>query len=154
MPVRRPSADTAQIVEATLSGLRAIYRPEHNMAKVGVMLLELQPNLVPQQELALEGDDLVDLGNLMATLDGLNLRNGRGSMSMASAGLAGDQSTWSMKQGRRTLGYTTDWTIWRWRKRNPRLLLVVGTLSIYCHRAKKRDRSLQAKRSRVWSTAY
>jgi DNA polymerase V len=109
VPLRRPSADTAQIVGAALAGLRAIYRPEYNMAKAGVMLLELQSDSVQQQELALEDDDVVDRGNLMATLDGLNLRYGRGTVSMASAGLAGDRRAWSMKQERRTPAYTTDW---------------------------------------------
>ena len=109
VPLRRPSADTAQIVGAALAGLRAIYRADYNMAKAGVMLLELQPDSVQQQELALEDDGLVDRGNLMATLDGLNLRYGRGTVSMASAGLTGDRRAWSMKQERRTPAYTTDW---------------------------------------------
>jgi DNA polymerase V len=109
VPLRRPSADTAQIVGAALAGLQAIYRPDYKMAKAGVMLLELQSDSVQQQELALEDDESVDRGNLMATLDGLNLRYGRGTVSMASAGLAGDRRTWSMKQERRTPAYTTDW---------------------------------------------
>ena len=62
-----------------------------------------------QQELALEDDSVVERGNLMATLDGLNLRYGRGTVSMASAGMAGDRRTWSMKQERRTPAYTTCW---------------------------------------------
>lgn len=45
----------------------------------------------------------------MATLDKINLRYGRGTVSIASAGLAGDKRVWSMKQERRTPGYTTDW---------------------------------------------
>ena len=109
VPLRRPSADTALIVGAALAGLRAIYRPDYLMAKAGVMLLELQSDSVQQHELALEDDDIVDRGNLMATLDGLNLRYGRGTVSMASAGLAGDRRAWSMKQERRTPAYTTDW---------------------------------------------
>ena len=109
VPLRRPSADTAQIVAAALAGLRSIYRPDYNMAKAGVMLLDLQSDAVQQQELALEEDDGVERGQLMATLDGLNLRYGRGTVSMASAGLAGDHRAWSMKQERRTPQYTTCW---------------------------------------------
>jgi len=48
-------------------------------------------------------------GRLMTTLDGLNMRYGRGTVLMASAGLAGDKRAWSMKQERRTPGYTTCW---------------------------------------------
>ena len=73
------------------------------------MLLELQSDSVQQQELALEEDDAVERGHLMETLDGLNLRYGRGTVAMASAGLAGDRRVWSMKQERRTPAYTTDW---------------------------------------------
>lgn len=44
-----------------------------------------------QQKLALEDDDVAERSQLMQTLDGLNLRYGRGTVSMASAGLAGDR---------------------------------------------------------------
>ena len=109
VPLRRPSADTGQIVAAALVGLRAIYRPDYKIAKAGVMLLELQSDSVLQRELAIDDDDLVERSQLMETLDGLNLRYGRGTVSMASAGLAGDRRTWSMKQERRTPQYTTNW---------------------------------------------
>ncbi|WP_461500900.1 DinB/UmuC family translesion DNA polymerase [Rhodoferax sp.] len=109
VPLRRPSADTSVIVAAALAGLRAIYRPGFNYAKAGVMLMDLQPDTVQQGELALESDDEVDRGRLMTTLDGLNLRYGRGTVLMASAGLAGDKRAWSMRQERRTPGYTTCW---------------------------------------------
>ena len=107
VPLRRPSADTAVIVAAALAGLNAIYRQGFKMAKAGVMLLELQPDTVQQQELALEDDNVVDRGRLMSALDDLNLRYGRGTVLMASAGLAGNRRAWSMKQERRTPGYTT-----------------------------------------------
>jgi DNA polymerase V len=46
----------------------------------------------------------------MMTIDDLNERYGRGTLLMASAGLAGNRRVWSMKQERRTPGYTTCWT--------------------------------------------
>ena len=46
---------------------------------------------------------------LMATLDGLNLRYGKGTVAMASAGLEGERRVWSVRQERRTPAYTTDW---------------------------------------------
>ncbi|ABD72027.1 DNA-directed DNA polymerase (plasmid) [Rhodoferax ferrireducens T118] len=109
VPLRRPSADTAAIVGAALSGLRAIYKPGFKYAKAGVMLLDLQSDTVQQTELDFEEDAGPDRGRLMASLDELNHRYGRGTVLMASAGLAGDRRVWSMKQERRTPGYTTCW---------------------------------------------
>ena len=109
IPLRRPSADTALIVGAALAGLRGIYRPGFKYAKAGVMLLDLQSDTVDQWELDLQDEDAPDRGKLMTTLDGLNQRYGRGTVLMASAGLAGDKRAWAMKQERRTPGYTTCW---------------------------------------------
>ena len=109
VPLRRPSADTAVIVSAAVNGLRLIYRPGFKLAKAGVMLMDLQPDSVQQGELALEDDDVHSTSGLMAALDGLNQRYGRGTVQMASAGLAGERRIWSMKQERRTPGYTTCW---------------------------------------------
>jgi len=109
LPLRRPSADTGVIVAVALRGLSAIYRPGYQLAKAGVMLLELQPCTVLQSELDLQADDLPDRRRLMATLDELNQCFGRGTMQLASAGLAVDRQSWTMKQARRTPGYTTCW---------------------------------------------
>ncbi len=109
VPLRRPSADTAALVRAALAGLRAIYRPGFLYAKAGVMLLDLQSDTVQQIELDLQDDDDKDRGRLMTALDELNQRFGRGTVLLASAGLAGQRRAWSMKQERRTPGYTTCW---------------------------------------------
>lgn len=109
VPLRRPSADTALIVQAALMGLAAIYKPGFKYAKAGVMVLDLQSAMVHQGELDLEADDTKDRSRLMSALDGINDRYGRGTLLMASAGLAGERRAWSMKQERRTPGYTTRW---------------------------------------------
>jgi hypothetical protein len=55
------------------------------------MLLDLRPADLVQQELALE-DDVADPGGsrLMQALDAVNRRFGRNTLSLASAGLAGE----------------------------------------------------------------
>ena len=58
VPLRLPSSDTLQIVNAALAGLDRIYRSGFDYAKAGVMLLELQPATQNQRELEL-GDDAV-----------------------------------------------------------------------------------------------
>jgi DNA polymerase V len=109
VPLRRPTSDTGSLVESALLGLRAIYRPGFKLAKAGVMLLDLQDSNYEQIELALEQDETVDRSKLMTALDVVNHRFGRGTLHMASAGMAGDKRVWSMKQERRTPRYTTCW---------------------------------------------
>ena len=113
VPLRRPTADTGAIVQATVLGLRAIYCQGFKYAKAGVMLLDLQPNCIAQGELDLGDDefleDTADKARLMSALDAINKRYGRGTMKIASAGLDGDRRVWSMRQERRTPAYTTNW---------------------------------------------
>ncbi len=107
VPLRRPTADTALIVQAALMGLQVIFRSGFKYAKAGVMVLDLQSDSVKQHELDLEDDDGADKTLLMSALDTINQRYGKGTMKIASAGLAGNRRVWSMKQERRTPGYTT-----------------------------------------------
>ena len=107
VPLLRPTADSTLIVAAALKGLRVIYRPGYKLAKAGVMLLDLQPDTLEQNELDFGDGDTVDRGRLMSSLDGLNQRFGRGTVMLASAGLKGDKRAFSMKQERRTPCYTT-----------------------------------------------
>lgn len=113
VPLRRPTADTGAIVQATVLGLRAIYCQGFKYAKAGVMLLDLQPDSIIQGELDLGDDDFLedtaDKARLMSALDAINKRYGRGTMKIASAGLDGDRRVWSMRQERRTPAYTTNW---------------------------------------------
>ena len=109
VPLRRPSSDTGTLVSAAVAGLKAIYRPGFNLAKAGVMLMDLQPDTVQQGELNLEADDVPQRGTLMQALDALNDRYGKGTVHMASAGLAGERRAWAMRQERRTPAYTTCW---------------------------------------------
>ena len=109
VPLRRPTSDTGALIDAALAGLRAIFQPGYKLAKAGVMLIDLLADPLHQHELDFEEDEVPDRSALMTTLDGINRRYGRGTVLMASAGLAGDARAWSMKQERRTPGYTTCW---------------------------------------------
>jgi DNA polymerase V len=109
VPLRPATADTTRIAEAALAGLAQLFKPGFLYAKAGVMLLDLLPDSVQQHELDLEPEQDKDLGELMGTLDQLNRRYGRGTVLLASTGLAGDHRRWAMKQERRTPQYTTRW---------------------------------------------
>ena len=110
VPLRRPTNDTRDLSQAALSGLQAIFRPGFRYAKAGVILLDLQPADLIQEELVFE-DDVAYPGvsRLMQALDAVNQRFGRNTVTLASAGLASEEQQWTMKQERRTPGYTTDW---------------------------------------------
>nr|WP_198140742.1 DUF4113 domain-containing protein [Polaromonas naphthalenivorans] len=131
MVLIRPSSDTAVVVKAALVGLRLIYQFGFLYAKAGVMLVELRPQALRQdeldisagfmpisqmagagrleEELVAQSPPLRDRAKLMAKLDALNGRYGRGTLRFAAAGLENDQQAWAMKQVRRSPGYTTCW---------------------------------------------
>lgn len=110
MPLRRPTADTGLIAQAALRGLEGIYRKGFNIAKAGVMLLDIQDgNGSQQQDLDLDGPEN-DRSELMRVMDKLNMRYGRGTIQLASAGTGGSSREWAMKQVNKTPAFTTDWT--------------------------------------------
>ena len=109
MPLRRPGADSGHITQAALAALEAIYQPGYLYAKAGVMLMDLQPARHEQMCLALGENMPASRHRLMTALDNVNHRFGRGTLHLASAGTAGKQRHWEMKQARKTPGYTTDW---------------------------------------------
>jgi DNA polymerase V len=47
---------------------------------------------------------------LMAAMDAMNQRYGRGTLKLASAGTPRAIKLWAMRQERKTTAYTTDWT--------------------------------------------
>ncbi|HVE54475.1 MAG TPA: DUF4113 domain-containing protein, partial [Ramlibacter sp.] len=88
----------------------AIWKAGYRIHKAGVILLDLQDAAVAQGELAMEGEPAWPAGDrLMAALDRLNERYGRGTVQLAGAGLGGDAREWTMKQQWRTPQYTTRW---------------------------------------------
>ena len=93
MPLRRPTADTIALVNAAVTGIKAIYRPGFNFAKAGVMLLDLQDGDIERKELDLEPEPTAH-GRLMGILDKLNDRYGRSTVVLANAGLKGCSGTW------------------------------------------------------------
>ncbi|MEH3087914.1 MAG: Y-family DNA polymerase [Xylophilus ampelinus] len=108
IPLRRPTADTGEIVTAAVAGLERIYRPNYNFVKAGVHLLDLQSQGIEQGELGLD-EDSPARARLMAAMDRINQRYGRGTLQIASAGLGRDQREWTMRQELRTPCYMTRW---------------------------------------------
>ena len=108
VPLRKPTADSTLITQAAVMGLQAIYVPGYKYAKAGVMLLDLQDGMVQQFELAID-EPPQDRSQLMAALDKLNKRYGRGTLALGSSSVGDAPRNWRMKQERKTPAYTTRW---------------------------------------------
>ena len=111
VPLRRPTSDTMLLVQAATAGVRSIYKPGFQLAKAGVMLMDLAPatDAAKQHELDFDETGTKDRHRLMLAIDGINDRFGRGSIHVGSAVGAGPARTWSMRQERLTPQYTTRW---------------------------------------------
>lgn len=111
IPLRRPTADTRELVQAAGIAARRIFREGFDLAKAGVILMDLSPASREQRELQL--DDEADTTNrdqrLMATVDCLNERYGKGTVRPGNVGTARQEKDWAMRQERRTPNYTTVW---------------------------------------------
>ncbi|MBS0230367.1 MAG: Y-family DNA polymerase [Proteobacteria bacterium] len=108
VPLRRPSSDTGHITEAAILGMRAIYAPGYDLAKAGVMLLDLCDSTSHQHELPLENDSARERGRLMTAIDTVNARWGKSTIHQGITGTASTRRDWAMRQERRTPHYTTD----------------------------------------------
>ncbi len=117
----RPSRDTGAIIVAAVSALKEIWRPGYRYMKAGVMLLDLSPEDVVQQELfsdhvvrdssasspVLRGPDPgPGRQRLLDMLDRLNQRMGRGTLQYAAEGKG---RAWKMRQEHKSPSYTTRW---------------------------------------------
>lgn len=72
--------------------------------------MDLSPATREQCELDLDDDGAMPRRDqLMAAMDKLNGRYGKGSVHAGSAGTASQVKGWEMRQDRRTPNYTTAW---------------------------------------------
>jgi DNA polymerase V len=106
VPLPEASADTRTLVRWAVRGLKSIFRPGYAYAKAGVMLAEIRPRSAAQGDLFSEGGSFRSEA-LMAAMDSINARWGRGSLRPAS--VRADHSKWEMARGSLSPGYTTDW---------------------------------------------
>jgi DNA polymerase V len=106
-PVRLPveTSDSAKLIGAALAGLGTIWRNGYRYKKAGVLLLDLYPATTVQDGLFDQKDDARRV-TLMRTIDRLNLRFGRDTVSFA---VAGRKRPWTMQRARLSPCYTTAW---------------------------------------------
>lgn len=119
----KPTADTRLLLLAASKGVRSIFKPGFKYAKAGICLLAIETAEQACRQLALfdmqepsPTPTSKDTRKLMQVMDALNERYGRSTVMPASA-LRGKETTWAMRQERKTPAYTTQWEqivhIWR-----------------------------------------
>jgi len=113
LPLPRPTADTRELVSASVRALRGIYRPGFNYAKAGVMLVDLQAREQESENPDLFGFDPEPPGSspgrtgLMNALDALNQRYGRNAVTVGTAARRSGPNPHASKQERRSPRCTT-----------------------------------------------
>ena len=104
---RAATAHTGELITAARQALETIFRPGHRYKKAGVILLGLEP--VGRRQLSLlDASPEADArgGRLMAALDAVNAKWGKGALVPAACGI---DKPWAMRQARRSPRYTTVW---------------------------------------------
>lgn len=108
VPLPEASSDSRVLTSWALRVLRRIYRPGYGYHKAGITLMDIVPRANQQFSLFDSGGGAGDAkaAKLMAALDGINERYGRGALRLAAEGI---DKTWRMRRGNLSPGYTTDW---------------------------------------------
>ena len=110
VPIAEATDDTLQLTQAALSGLTGIYRPGYSYAKAGVMLLELCGKSRVPTDLFSDLEQRTKSTALMATLDKVNAKFGRGALTTAiTLSAANNPAPFKMRQDRKSPAYTTQW---------------------------------------------
>ncbi|HLO62718.1 MAG TPA: DUF4113 domain-containing protein, partial [Azonexus sp.] len=107
VPLPEATADTRVLANWAIRALRRIYRPGYGYHKAGISLLEIVPRANQQFSLFVPAGVANSRNErLMATMDAINGRYGRGSLKLASEGVA---KTWQMRRENLSPRYTTEW---------------------------------------------
>jgi DNA polymerase V len=109
LPLPQATDDTRALVRWGLGILDALYRPGFDYKKVGVMLVDLGPKRHLQASWLEDGAGRAKSESLMATLDAINARWGRGTLRPLATGAAATAGNWRMKRQRLPPRFTTCW---------------------------------------------
>jgi DNA polymerase V len=104
VPLPEPSADTRVLINAALWGLGKIFRTGYAYKKAGVLLSGLEPVGRRQASLLTDLKREERAAALMAAMDQINDRWGKGSVRPLAAGFGGD---WRMRREKLSPAWTT-----------------------------------------------
>ena len=107
LPLPCPSDDSRVILGAVRQLLPGLLRPGVGYKKAGVMLLDLARSQARQPDLFDTAQTARRDPRLMAVMDQINQRYGRGTLGLAATGWQ-EQPNWGMRQAMRSPDYTTN----------------------------------------------
>lgn len=95
MQLNRPSADSSEPLHAAVKWLRSIHEPWFQLAKEGVMLLDLVPDTFVQEEQAWDAPSSHQRhrSKLMRAMDEVDSRFGRRTVLLVSSGITESSDT-------------------------------------------------------------
>lgn len=99
-----PTQDSRDIIAAAIRALDSVWKEGHRYQKAGVMLGDFYSQGVAQLNLFDDNAPRKNSEKLMAVLDDLNAKNGRGALYFAGQGI---QTGWQMKRDMLSPRYTT-----------------------------------------------
>ncbi len=104
VPLPQPTNDSLVINRWASHLVTRMYKPHYGYKKAGVVLSDISP--VTQLQHDWLAPAVAPSSRLMAAMDGLNRRFGRGTVKISTQGT---HAQWQMKQERKSPSYTTDW---------------------------------------------
>ena len=105
-PLTAPTSDTRILVQCAQRVTKRLYRRGYAYKKAGVMLLRSAEGA--SQRLLFDSSSNTDAktGNIMALMDGINQKYGRGTIRLAAER---QHHLWQMRRERMSPRYTTSW---------------------------------------------
>jgi DNA polymerase V len=100
-----PTSDSAQLVHASNSGLRRIFKAGYSYQRAGILLPDLLPSGIAQLSL-FETDCSERSEQLMVTVDHINKKHGKNAICYGSELVS---NRWHMRQQFKSPSYTTKW---------------------------------------------
>lgn len=105
IPLVLPTSDSLELNRWAFDGLERIYRTGYEYKKAGVILADIRPGHILQEDL-FAAHEAKPRKALMEALDKINARFGRGTLKISSDG---SRRSWEMRADNRSPSYTTDW---------------------------------------------
>lgn len=104
VPFTMATADSAHIISCAKLGLNKIYRSGYQYNKAGIILVDIIPAVLQQQDMLAQFSPKREL--LMKVMDSINKEFGRRTLFYCAEGI---EQTWKISCSMRSPRYTTNW---------------------------------------------